>query len=143
MEFSPALEDCQLVWGTKMGAWITMFPFTVNGMDLGDQEWSDSLYLHYCIYTPDFPTHCNGFNFSFSICYALDYNKGGLIMTHCNDLCDGFADLSGKFFTPSHVRDDPLIYPGLDVREVKSQRTSHLSTIHLQLWRIWGRRGTL
>ena len=36
-----------------------------------------------------------------------------------HELLDGVADLAGKAFTPSHVRDDPLIYSGRDVSSTK------------------------
>ena len=36
--------------------------------------------------------------------------KGGLVTARHNELRDGLADLAGKAFNPSHVRDDPLIY---------------------------------
>ena len=32
-----------------------------------------------------------------------------------NELRDGVADLAGEDFTPSHVRDDPLIFAGCAV----------------------------
>ena len=34
-----------------------MLPSTVNGTELGAQEWMDSLFLHYVIYPPDLPDH--------------------------------------------------------------------------------------
>ena len=37
---------------------------------------------------------------------------GGLVTTQQTNLCDGFAELVGKYFMPSHVRDDPLIHTG-------------------------------
>ena len=58
---------------------------------------------------PDLPTHCDGCQAKFSISHALDCKKGGLVTACHNELRDGVADLAGKSFTPSHVRDDPLI----------------------------------
>ena len=60
MEAAPALDTRQLRWGTKLGAWITMLPSTVNGTYLGDQEWRNSLFLQYDIDPPDPPLHCDG-----------------------------------------------------------------------------------
>ena len=37
-----------------------------------------------------------------------------------NDLRDGVSDLAGKSFTPSHVRNDPLIFAGLGVKRMKA-----------------------
>ena len=39
------------------------------------------------------------------------------VMAH--EICDGVADLAGKAFTPSQVRDDPLIYSGRAVSRTK------------------------
>ena len=41
-------------------------------------------------------------------------------MARRNELCDGVVDLAGKDFTPSHMRDDPLIFAGRAVRRTKS-----------------------
>ena len=59
---------------------------------------------------PYFPKYCDGCNARFSISHALDCKRGGLVTARHNEICDGVADLAGKDFTPSHVRNDPLIY---------------------------------
>ena len=41
-------------------AWLSVIPFTVNGMELGAQEWRDSLLLRYGIKPPDLPSNCDG-----------------------------------------------------------------------------------
>ena len=58
---------------------------------------------------PDFPKNCDGCNAQFSICHALDCKRGGLVTARHNELRDRVADMAGKAFTPSHVRNDPLI----------------------------------
>ena len=78
-------------------------------MDLREQEWRDALFLRYGLEPPDFPTNCDGCHAKFSISHALDCKKGGLVTARHNDLRDGVADLAGKNFTPSHIRDDTLI----------------------------------
>ena len=60
--------------------------------------------------------HCNVCGASFSICQALDCNKGGLITAHHNELCDGVVNLVRKAFTSTHVCDDPRINIGSAVR---------------------------
>ena len=57
------------------GEWLSVLPTTVTGKELGLQELRDSLFLHYGIDTPDFPSHCNGCGAAFSICHALDCKK--------------------------------------------------------------------
>ena len=46
----------------------------------------------------------------------------GLLPRH-NELRDGAADLSCKAFTPSHVRDNPLIYSGRAVKRTKAAKS--------------------
>ena len=66
-----------------------MQPSTVNGTDLGAQEWRDALFMRYGLDTPDLPTYCDGCQAKFSISHALDCKKGGLVMARHNELCDG------------------------------------------------------
>ena len=99
---------------------MTVQPFTVNGTDLGAQEWRDSAFLRYGLEPLDLPKYCNGYNSRFSICHALDCKRGGLVTACHNELRDGVADLAGKAFTPSHVRNNPLIYQGCAVKRTKS-----------------------
>ena len=103
----------------KTGAWLTVLPSTVNGTELGAQEWCDALFLRYGLEPPDLPTHCNGCEARFTISHALDCKKGGIVTARHNDLRDGVADLAGKAFTPSHVRYNPLIYSGCAMSRTK------------------------
>ena len=67
--------------GTKTCAWLTGTPSTVNGTDLGAQEWLDTLFLKYSIDPPSLYTISNGCGvaFSISIYHALDCKKGGCV----------------------------------------------------------------
>ena len=87
-------------------------PLTVNGTELGVQEFQDALFLIYCLDPPDITRLCDGCNAAFSICHSLDCKKGGLVTARHNELCDRVADLAGKYFTPTHVRNSPLIFAG-------------------------------
>ena len=98
-----------------------MQPPTGNGAELGAQEWRDALFLWYGLDPPDLPTYCDNYKTKFTICHALDCNRGGLVMVHHNEIRDGVADLSGKAFTPSHVRNDPLIFVGRGVKRTKAK----------------------
>ena len=42
-------------------------------------------------------------------------------MARHNELCDGVADLDGKSFMPTHVRDKPLIFAGRAVQRPNVQ----------------------
>ena len=100
----------------RTGAWLLVLPSTVNGTELGAQEWRDSPLLCYGIESPDFPSHCDGYGAVFYILHALDCKKGGLITKRYNDLGDGVANLAGKVFTPAHVCNDPKIFTGCNVQ---------------------------
>ena len=58
----------------RTGTWLSVLPPTVNGTELGAQEWRDSLFLRYGIDPPDLPSHYNSCWAAFSICNALDRN---------------------------------------------------------------------
>ena len=105
---------------TKIGAWLTVQPFIVNGKELGAQEWRDALFLRYDLEPPDLPTYCSGCNAKFMICHALDCKRGGLFTALHNELRDGVADLADKAFTSSHVCDDLLILSGRSVKRAKA-----------------------
>ena len=49
-----------------------VLPSTVNGTELGAQEWRDILFLRYGLEPPDLPNYCNGCEARFSISHALD-----------------------------------------------------------------------
>ena len=114
-----AVVTCRLRRATKNGAWLTVQPSTVNGTELGAQEWRDAAFLRYGLDPPDPPKHCDGGNAKSSICHALDCKRGGLVTARHNELRDGVADLASRAFTHSHVRNDPLIYQGCAVTRTK------------------------
>ena len=79
-------------------------------------QWDGS----YGLDPPDLPTHCDGFQAKFLISHAPYCKKGGLVTARHNELRDRVADLAGKAFTTSHVRDDPLIYSGCAMKRTKA-----------------------
>ena len=120
MAASHAIDACCLIQGNNTGYWTTVLPSMVNCMKLGGQVWWYILFLSYSIYPPGLPTHFYGCNAKFPICHALDFNKGGLVITFHNDLYYGVSYLAGKALSPSCVRDDPLIHQCCVVQEGKS-----------------------
>ena len=120
LEGSPVLHARRLQRATNTGAWLTVLPSTVNGTDLGTQEWRNALFLWYGLEPPDLPKYCDVCQARFSISHALDCKKVGLVTARHNELCDGVSDLSGKAFTPSLVRDDPIIYSDRSVKRTKA-----------------------
>ena len=87
---------------------------------MGAQEWRDALFLQYGLEPPDLPKYYDGCNSKFTICHALDCKRGGLVTVRHNELRDGVPYLAGKSFTPSHVRDNPLIFAGYSVKRPKA-----------------------
>ena len=116
----PVVFTRRLRRATKTGAYLTVQPSTVNGTDLGAQEWRDAAFLRYGLDPPDLPKYCDSCNARLSICHTLDCKRGGLVTQIHNELRDGCAVLAGKAFTPSHVRDEPLIYQGCAVKRTKA-----------------------
>ena len=96
-------------WAATTGPWIMVLLYTVNGTELGPQEWRDALFLRYGLEPPELTKYCDGCQALFLISHALDCKKGGLVTARHNEFRDRVEDLAGKAFTPSHVRDDPLI----------------------------------
>ena len=109
-----------------------MLSSTVNGTELGSQEWRDALFLRYGLDPPYLPTYCYGCEARFTISHDLDCKKGGLVTARHNDLRDRVADLAGKAFTPSHVRDDPLIYSGRAMSRTKPMPAGSNQKIQLE-----------
>ena len=114
-------DACHMGRIMQTGAWMSVLPSTVNGTELGAQEWRYSLFLRYGINPPDFPNHCDGCDVAFDTCYTLNCKKGGLVTARHNELRDGFANLARKSVTPMHVRDYPKIYTGHAMHGGKSK----------------------
>ena len=78
---SPDVVAHLLQHGIKTCEWLTGTPSTVNGTDMGDQEWRSTLFLHCIIDPPDLPISFDRSSaaFSVSISHTLDFKKGGLV----------------------------------------------------------------
>ena len=120
LEGSPVQFAHQLKWATKTGGWLTVQPCTLNGTDMEAQEWRVTLFLRYGLDPLDLPTHCDGCNVKFTISYALDCRRGGLVAARHNELRDEVAGMAGKVFTNSHVRNNPLKYSGRAMNRTKA-----------------------
>ena len=85
---------------TRMGEWLLVHPYTVNGTDLRAQEWKNSLFLHYSIDPPYLSDHYDECGAVFDICHAFECKKVCLITTRHNSIRDGVANLASNAFTP-------------------------------------------
>ena len=65
MEGAPVLHARRLQRAAKTRAWITVQPSTLNGTELGAQEWRDALFLRYGLEPPDLPIYCDGYQAKF------------------------------------------------------------------------------
>ena len=97
---------------------------TVNGTELGAQELRYNLFLRYGLEPPELSHYCDGCNTTFSIFHSLDCKRGGLVTARHNEIRDGVAELAGKAFTPSHVRNNPLIFAGCAMKRLKKNPAS-------------------
>ena len=75
--------------------------------------------MQYVLEPPDLTKLCDGCNPTLSILYALDQKNGELVTERHNNLYDRVIDLTGKSFTPTHVRNGLLIYAGCAVKYSK------------------------
>ena len=103
--------------------WISVLSSTVNGLELGDQELRDSIFLQYSIEPLYLFRHCNDCGARFIIRHSLDCKKGGLVTSCHNELRDVIADLDIKSLTPTHMCNNLLINPGRNVHIWKVLKT--------------------
>ena len=54
---------------------------------------------------------------------------GGLVTVSHNKIGDQVTDLTGKAFTPTHMRDDPLIFSGYVVKRPKAKLAKYKATL--------------
>ena len=103
-----------------------VLPSTINGNNLGPQEWRDALFLRYDIDLTDLPGLFDGCISKFTLGYALDCKKGGFVVTSHSDFCDGVADLASKAFNPLHVHGTPHIHAACSVQGKKAMQAKAL-----------------
>ena len=72
LEGAPVLHARRMRQAAKTGEWLMVLPSTVNGTELGAQEWRDELFLRYGLETPDLPKYYDGCQARFLITPALD-----------------------------------------------------------------------
>ena len=83
---------------------------------MGAQECQDYLFLRYGLELTEAPKYYDRCNAALSIYHALNLKRGCLVTARHNDLCDKVADLSGKAFSPNHVRNNLLSFAGCAVK---------------------------
>jgi len=106
--------------GKETGAWLSVLPSTVNGTVLSAQEFQDALSMRYAETPHNFPDKCDGCDAQFSLQHALGCKKGGLVIFRHNEIRDELVNLASRAFTPSAVRDEPLIHGRANEKEKTS-----------------------
>ena len=109
--------------GKETGAWLTVLPSIVNETELSAEEFRDALIMRYGERPSNFPHTCDGCDAPFSLQHALGCKKGGLVIFRHNEVRDELAHLAAEAFTPSSVRDEPLIRSGHVAEQVKALNT--------------------
>ena len=66
------MEIHRLCRRKKTGEWLSLVMSMVNRIEIGGQEWKDSVLLRYGIEPPDLPHHCDGCRVRLSIRNSLD-----------------------------------------------------------------------
>ena len=67
--------------------------------------------MRYCLEPLDLNTTCDGCGAKFTVQHALACKVGGLVTLRHNEVKEELMNLCQKAFTPSAVRDEPLINP--------------------------------
>ena len=99
-----------------------MAPITTSGIEIGDQEWRNMLFIWYGMEPPYLTQHCDCCGEGFTVTCNLDCKKDGLFADRYNKLCGWVADLECKSLTPTHMSDDPFIIIGHAVRSGKDNQ---------------------
>jgi hypothetical protein len=96
--------------GKETGALLSVLPSTVNGTVLSAQEFQDESSMRHAETPHNFPDKCDGCDAHFSPQHALGCKKGGLVIFRHNEIRDKLVNLASRVFTPSAVREEPLIH---------------------------------
>jgi hypothetical protein len=120
----PADKSRTIGRGRETSVWLSIFPSTINGMELSAQEFHDALSMRYGDTPSDLPASCDGCQACFTLQHALDCKKGGLVIFCHNEIQDKLVHMAGKAMTPSAICDEPLVHPGRVTESVKTPPTT-------------------
>ena len=86
-------------------------PSFVSGPTLSPTEFRDEIRSRYGLAVLNTETHCDGYGVKFTPSHALSCKVGGLIHMRHDESRDAIGVLAGQGFTPSNVRNEPIINP--------------------------------
>eukprot|EP00957_Ditylum_brightwellii_P066263 5029282-Ditylum_brightwellii.AAC.1 len=73
--------------------------------------------------------YCNGCGKKHSLQHVLQCKTGGLIGAHHNNYRDNLGSVASQFFSPSAIRDDPIISKCWDSKKKGgNSKTMHAKT---------------
>jgi hypothetical protein len=102
-----------------MGAWLSVLPSPVSGRVLSARESQRASCVRH--------DKCDACDAHFSLQHALACKKGGLVIFRQGEIRDELASLASRAFTPSAVRNEPLMHDGANehMRTLPNKVTNH------------------
>ena len=94
-----------------IGTWLAAMPGFLCGTTLSPTEFRDEIRSRYGLAVLNTETHCDGCGVKFTPSHALSCKVGGLIHMRHDESRDAIGVLASQGFTPSNVRDEPIINP--------------------------------
>eukprot|EP00957_Ditylum_brightwellii_P129313 9864725-Ditylum_brightwellii.AAC.2 len=85
--------------------------------------------LQYKSIPKDLPEYCDGCRKKHSLQHALQCKTGGLIGVCNNNYRDNLGSVASQVFSPSAIRNDPIISKGRDSKKKsRNSKTTHAKT---------------
>jgi len=119
-----------LLRAQKTSAWLTATPDRLNGTELSEEEFRDSLRLRYGLRPNNLPQQCDGCSARFSVAHALSCKRGGLIGARHNEVAAEWHQLCAQALTPAQVSDEPLIHTGQN--PATGEGANRRTTVHAE-----------
>ena len=91
------------------GARLSAVPHLLNGTELSQEDFQDSLCLRYGLMPQNIPTTCDGCGKKFLIEHALSCLKGGLVLAWHEDAAKDQGALGTRALVPSAISYEPKI----------------------------------
>ena len=96
----------------ETGAWLTVMPESLNGTELTEDEFRDSLQLRFGLCPSHLPDKCDGCGSAFTVEHGLSCRQGGLVLLRHDDVKREWSHLCSQATKPSAVSDEPQIHTG-------------------------------
>ena len=94
-----------------VGTWLADIPSFVCGATLSPTDFRDEIRSRYGLAVLNAETQCDGCGVKFTPSHSLSCKVSGLIHMRHDESRDAIGILASQGFTPSNVRDGPIINP--------------------------------